>query len=263
MSIKEQLKKLPKPDMRYCTPQWAEREAQIRKFVENDYVDRFLQWSPCRRSLSKPNADLELGYLHSLPDWSSRWRHAVQESRVGKMVRYPKYLPSSGILLRHAAIIAWFEQVTGLDITASKSVLEFGGGYGSMCRLIHRLGWDGQYVIYDLPVLTLLQQYYLSENDIAGVESTFDFDGLVEYVAEFKSPSVFIATWSLSEAPFSIRNALLPLVMEFDWVILASQHQIRDMDNVAYFEDWERTMSDFTWHWKNVRKVAWIAASRN
>lgn len=263
MSVKALLKTLPKSDMRYCTPEWAKREAQIRQYIAHDRIERFLQWKPCQLSLVKPNADLELGYLQSLPNWQSRWKPAVQESNVGAMPRYPKYLSSSGILLRHAAITAWFEEVTNIDITDYDFILEFGGGHGSMCRLLHRLGFDGTYVIYDLPAIVLLQQYYLGANGIEAVESTWDFDKLPLYTAEYPAEkSLFIATWSLSEAPYSIRDTLLPLITDFQSILIASQMKIRDLDNVAYFQGWQDYLSDMEWHRRDVRKVMWLAGTK-
>ena len=211
----------------------------------------------------KPNADYELLYLKSLPDWESRWHEAVHESDIGGMPEYPDLPCSSGILLRHAAILAWWQNRTRLDIISRKTILEFGGGHGSMCRLIHRLGFTGTYIIYDLPAVSLLQQYYLQENGIEGVISVSDFDSLTAEVAETDAKdSLFIATWSLSESPFSIRDALLPIITDFDSVLIASQMQVRDMDNVEYFQQWQDYFSDMEWHRKDVRKVMWLAGAR-
>jgi hypothetical protein len=40
-------------------------------------------------------------------------------------------------------------------------IVEFGGGYGSMCRLIYQAGYMGSYIIYDFAHLNLIQDYYL------------------------------------------------------------------------------------------------------
>ena len=47
------------------------------------------------------------------------------------------------------------------DLSSSGVIVEFGGGYGSMCRLLHKLGFSGQYFIYDLPEFVALQRYFL------------------------------------------------------------------------------------------------------
>ena len=41
-------------------------------------------------------------------------------------------------------------------------LIEFGGGYGSMCRLIKNMGYEVFYIIYDLKHLNLIQEYFLS-----------------------------------------------------------------------------------------------------
>lgn len=254
---------LPEPDMRYCTPQWAAREKQIRQSIKTGRLDQFLRWKPCRLSLVKLVADIELAYLRSQPDWSSRWSVAVQESNVGAMPRSRNCPSSSGILLRHAALIAWLQNCSGLDITHYTFILEFGAGYGSMCRLAHRLGFQGTYIIYDLPALVLLQQHYLRQNGITGVRSTWDFDSLPAFIAEYPAEkSLFIATWSLSEAPYSVRNALLSVIGDFRSILIASQTKVRDMDNVAYFDRWESYLSDMRWYQRRLRKEIWLAATR-
>lgn len=260
MTLRTAIQNLALPNEYYCTPDWLRREQQIRDAIVVGDPTEFLQWEPCHLSMVKPNADIELAYLKSLPDWKTRWEPVVQESSVGAMPRYPEYPGSSGILLRHAAIVAWWEQVTGLDITLQEFILEFGGGHGGMCRLLHRLGFQGTYVIYDLPAVVLLQQYYLTENGIEKVESTWDFDALPLYVAEhLAKKSIFIATWSLSETPYSIRDALFPLVMDFGAILIAAQHWVHSFDNMGYFDSWQTALPDMTWHRKDVRKVMWLA----
>ena len=200
------MRALPKPDLRFCTPQWSLREHQIRQMMRTGDLNKFLQWEPCRRALVKPNADVEYDYLRSLPDWETRWQHAVEETDIGSTPRYSRYARSSGILLRHAALLAWFEEMTGKRVETFERVFEFGSGYGSMCRLMHRLGYTGRYVIYDLPALALLQQWYLGQNGVEEVVSVHDFDALPKLL--YPDNALFIATWSLSEAPFAIRDEI-------------------------------------------------------
>jgi hypothetical protein len=50
-------------------------------------------------------------------------------------------------------------------------IVEFGGGFGSMCRLIGALGFRGRYVIFDLPPVLALQRYYLGLHGIEADDS--------------------------------------------------------------------------------------------
>ena len=54
---------------------------------------------------------------------------------------------------------------------ADDVIVEFGGGYGSMCRLVRKLGFKGRYVIFDLRPILALQKYYLG---LHGVEAGYD-----------------------------------------------------------------------------------------
>lgn len=258
--LRTALKALPKPDVRYCTLQWAEREAQIRQMMLTGDISQFLRWRPCRLALVKPKADVEFTYLRSLPNWETRWQHAVEESDVGKSPRYRYYRQSSGILLRHAALLAWLEEMTGRWIETFGRIFEFGGGYGSMCRLVHRLGFVGRYVIYDLPALTLLQQYYLEQNGIENVVSVCDFDVLPKLL--YSENALFIATWSLSEAPFSIREEIFSLIRHFSSFIIAGQIQVREMDNVEYFYSWTERLPSVKWYRKRLREELWLVGAR-
>lgn len=255
-------RQLPKPDPHFCTPQWIEREQQMRDALLNGgSMHRFLQWKSCQLSLVKPNADLELAYLRLRPDWQTQWEPAIQESTVGNVPRCASYRQSSGLLLRHAALVAWYEEVTGKSIVDFDHIFEFGGGHGCMCRLIHRLGFRGRYLIYDLPMLALLQRFYLENNGIQGTFHTWDFE-VLKNVEPAQQNTLFIATWSLSEAPYSIRDEVFNVVSDCDGFLIASQFKIRELDNLMYFRTWVEKLPDMTWHRKTVRKVLWLAGVR-
>lgn len=45
-------------------------------------------------------------------------------------------------------------------------VLEFGGGYGSLCRGFHRCGFKGKYMIFYFPHFSTLQRFFLGSAGI-------------------------------------------------------------------------------------------------
>ena len=79
-------------------------------------------------------------------------------------------------------------------------ITEFGGGYGSMCRVaLNNLGLsDIKWEIIDLPIMLELQKAYLKES-----LSTKKFNQVGFHESTSKifpvNNSLFIATWSLSE----------------------------------------------------------------
>src|SRR5258708_13495947 len=109
----------------------------------------------------------EYDELRRSDEWSDRWRPALHQSEVLRAPPCPYYPKSTGSNIHHAYHIFQFEQATSLHVGAFQRVFEFGGGFGGMCRLIHRLGFTGQYFIYDYPEFSALQRFYLSLNDVA------------------------------------------------------------------------------------------------
>ena len=102
-----------------------------------------------------------------------------------------------------------------------KHILEFGAGYGNMCRIIHNLGFAGDYTIYDMPLMCVLQRYYLGTLEI-DAELHSRFDNLQSNVqCFFPESSLFIATSSLSEAPLGIRYLIQDLVKDFKGILIS------------------------------------------
>lgn len=229
----------------------------------------FLNWDVILRTMVVGNAEFvrdELNYLQDLPDWKSRWEKALEESPVGNPTLYNDFPASSGNLIHQAYHVAQFENKTGMDISHAKIVFEFGGGYGSMCRLVHSLNFKGRYVIFDLPPFSALQRFFLNMNGISSITSNAFFEKAsngVICVSEFEllepilsdyaniGDSVFIANWSLSESPINLRHSILSIVKPFQAFLIAYQGLFGDIDNVGFFEEWINTMKDIKWHnWK-------------
>jgi len=229
----------------------------------------FLNWDVIIRTMVVGNAEFvrdELNYLQALPDWESRWEKALEESSVGNPTLYNDFPSSSGNLIHQAYHLAQFENTTGIDITRARLVFEFGGGYGSMCRLVHNLNFKGRYVIFDLPPFSALQYFFLNKNGIStaksneyskksshGVICVSDFEQLETILSDHENitDAVFIATWSLSEAPISLRQNVLSLVRQFEAFLIAYQGYFGNVDNVKFFEEWIGTMKNTKWHnWK-------------
>jgi hypothetical protein len=239
-----------------------------QKILISDPND-FLNWDMISRTMVVGNADFvrdELDFLKNLPDWKERWENALQESPVGHPTYYDDFPSSSGNLIHQAYHLAQFEKLTGIDIGQASFIFEFGGGYGSLCRLVHRLNFKGRYVIYDLPPFSALQLFFLKMNCISSMTSSAyagKASNEVICVSEFKhlesiladdvnmDDAVFIATWSLSETPVSLRQTILSLVKQFRAFLVAYQGCFGNIDNMGFFDEWMNTMMNIEWHrWK-------------
>jgi hypothetical protein len=159
-------------------------------------------------------------------------------------------------LIHDAYTLCSFEEHTGVSLDEFHEVLEFGGGYGSMCRLFFNLGFRGRYIIYDLPLFSSLQTYYLKS--LAIPVDTGDSTSASEKRAVLVSTesellplvrskdgrrSLFIAAWSISETPLEVRRNFLPHVAGFDAFLIAFQSQFGEMDNGRFFDEWQRETS--------------------
>ena len=127
-----------------------------------------------------------------------------------------------------------------LRFLKSEFIVEFGGGYGCLCHSVHGAGFKGRYVIFDLPVFTAVQTFYLRSNYLsvrdlgteegqeafrlgsAGVYTVGDANQLSRIAAGLRG-GVLIGMWSLTEAAPKVRRTVIDPLIEaglFDAILL-------------------------------------------
>lgn len=143
-------------------------------------------------------------------------------------------------LIHQAYHIQQWEQATGQRINTLDTIVEFGGGYGAMCLLCHRLGFGGKYIIYDLPEFSLLQEYYLSQ---FGLLANVTWNP----VKKPKPVDLFMALYSLSEVEPGLREE--KLVRAESYLYLYSG-QWEAWDNVEYFQE-DFPILGYVGNWKH------------
>lgn len=117
-----------------------------------------------------------------------------------------------------------FEQCTGKKINSLRSVVEFGGGYGNMARIIRNMSPCQTYSIVDLLLFSCIQYVYLST--VAGNELVAFHDESPERDAKivlhpllradmqtYLRGELFLSTWALSEST----RAAYEWVLARDW----------------------------------------------
>ena len=159
------------------------------------------------------------------------------------------------------ALIIWprFLSFNNLNITKLDVIFEFGGGYGSLCRLFYKLGFQGKYIIYDLPEFSLLQEYFLKSLNMdlnVTKENTSDYHKTVTLISDTselaqhlpkKSLDMLIATWSLSESPISLRQNILKSVGNPNNYLIAYQEKFCNINNEEYFSNLIHLYPNYTW----------------
>lgn len=236
---------------------WHTNAARLEELVRKSDPRYFLRWDVIQRTMAvvyDAYIRLELAQLKSLTDWALRWEPAIEESGVGGPMPFPFYPRSSANLIHLAHHVAEFENRTRFRADHLQTVVEFGGGYGAMCRLFRRLGFKGRYVIFDLPQFSALQRFYLSSVGAEG-ECICDFNVLRKVVHAHHGTSLFLSTWALSETPIQLRTAVIELVKGFDAFLFAYQDRFNEVDNTAFFSRLRIDLASINWHQLHIAHI--------
>lgn len=260
-AILEELRRLPDSRLDNLSDEeayWYRYQDQIRKELLDCNLDAFLRCSRIGSTMAPGNAPRfhhEFAALREQPDWQHRWRPAIREVPVGKPIPYAPYEETSTNAIHQAYHLLQFELTTGKRMCDLQFIFEFGGGYGCLCRIAHKLGFRGQYVIYDLPVLSLLQKYYLGAVGLDAVELVTELSSLEILLTEIPRESLFIAIWSLCEVDLPLRWQIEALVMGFQMFLLAYHEKMLDINNIVYFDDfvWGCNRDWTRWRIKHLR----------
>jgi hypothetical protein len=255
-ALRQRIDALPAPGN--TTPgaaeeEWAYNLARLRHLIQAEDPRDFLNWDVIRSTMfvaEEPYVATELGYLAQHDEWEDRWEPAIQEWRAGNPQPFTQFRSSSGNLIHHAYHVARFEDATGVRVDELDLVVEFGGGYGSMRRLLNNLGFRGLYVIHDLPEFTMLQDYFLQLGGMEPDSTTFttELEQLSDVVAgDHSSRSLLIGTWSISEAPIGLREGLVPIADRLNAHLLGYQAEFSGVDNLDFFSKWRAQFAGFEW----------------
>lgn len=228
------------PEPEYIDVRWQGLYDRLKRDILAGDPNAFLQFDTLKRSMHVgPGGATKKQYakIRKRKDRDA-WFEIAKETRIGKPHLLPWNKKVSGQSVAHALHLAKFQDATGLKVVDMEHVFEFGGGYGGMRRIIDRLGFEGDYVIYDLPVMSALQRFYLGS---LGIEAKCV--DRVEIAKGFLTgfdlnKSLFIATASLSEVPLDLRDAISTLVWEFRGILILFRHRFSTFDNMTYFRRW-------------------------
>ncbi|HWN97236.1 MAG TPA: hypothetical protein VNT99_19550 [Methylomirabilota bacterium] len=230
---------------------------RLRELIETEDPRRFIEWDVVSKTMfvgSAPYVAKELRALRSSRKWPTRWKQAVREDSAGLPERCRFHLTSSGNLIHHAYSLDSFERATGRSIEHFPRIIEFGGGYGSLCRLVHRLGFRGEYLIFDLPEFSALQRYFLSsvgvpvsdDDQSRGVHCISDLETL-KAMTTARLGWLFVGLWSISETPLDFRHSILGEGANIDSYLIAYQDRFGEVDNVEFFSKWACARTNIEW----------------
>lgn len=139
----------------------------------------------------------------------------LAESPIGRPPRafVPDHKTSHNVI-HHLYHIARYERRTKKKVATAKRVLEWGGGYGNLCKVIAALPESSleTYTIVDIPEITALQWVYLSsifgfervnlvQKGTAVQEGKINLVSLPNLSLLDNDYDLFVSTWALSESP--------------------------------------------------------------
>lgn len=215
--------------------QWDNYRQSIREHLATDTLDNFLQWSTIQATMfvGSGAACIAPEYAELQAEWD-RWMPAVGWSGFGAEACHSDSDPN---LIHQAYHLKQWLDLTKQDITKMRSIVEVGAGYGAMCLICHRLGFQGKYYIADLPELIEIQRHYL-----AGTDSK----KWVSWALRPKYCDLLIASHSLGEMPIPERERLLSQVATKEY-LFASSYEYEGVDNAAWFQQFAGSTVGVDW----------------
>lgn len=244
---------LPAPVTEKAPPYWEAWRYNLWLHVTTgDNPERFWQWPCIHHTMLVNHWTKSIRYEFS--QLTEKYHNAILVPHFGPddsfgMVNVS--YPFSMNLIHQAYHIQQWEQTTGKRINQLDTIVEFGGGYGAMALLCHRLGFDGKYIIYDLPEFSLLQEYYLSQFGLLNKASW-------NPKRKPKDVDLFMALYSLSEVEPSKRYDLF--IKSAKSFLFLYSGQWEQWNNVEYFQ--QIVPNIYHQHWQHTELI-WLPDRNN
>jgi hypothetical protein len=206
---------------------WDQAADKIAKeFTANK--DEFLR-QPTISLTMHPNIQaLAAKYLEELKPLPK----CAQDSRTGRPYELDADPAYSPLTVQHLYYLHLIRNWLGLFLPAGvEHVVEIGGGYGNLCRIIRNMGYRGRYQIADLPEMQEIQRYFLAKVGCSAWLGPLVMDHLRPY-----GKSILIATFSVNEMPLDLRVKLEPYYASYNYLFFAYNHNFDGVDNLEYFD---------------------------
>lgn len=215
--FQEAMAALPEPPKDSVPPHWDHWRHDLWERAQVEPPEGFTSWPCVYHTMLCDHFDMTapIAYL----DGDTRWIEATRS-------------PDRSIhlaLVEQAHHLKRWEDTTGKRVEDLDRILEFGGGFGACALVVRRLGFAGDYAIYDLPEFALLQKWYLDKQGISvrrGERTGARAD-------------LLIAAYSISETPIVFRDEFMSEIEAGSYLFLYSP-QFADYNNVAYFAEFTR-----------------------
>lgn len=188
----------------FVVPFWEEMNNIVRSEILDVNNNNFLDHYVIRNCMYTSSGEVGR-YLYQLELIDNQFGAAFanwilsDEPSFGnpELFEYRPGLVCSGNSIQMLYHIAFWQSRTGLKISDIHSILEWGGGYGSLARIIKKINKNISYKIIDTEVFSSLQRWYLDACNPSNNIETFTIDQIDLDTINYE---MFISTWALSES---------------------------------------------------------------
>jgi len=208
--------------------------------------------SPAIRQTIHPNQqDLARSYFEDLlkkPFFTDHIFPRVQEPSMGDPYLCDFFPFASPLSIQYLYYLTLMHEKFGFFLPESQvnHIVEIGGGYGNLCRLMKSFGFNGRYVIVDMPDMHKIQEHYLNYVLSGKLNETAIEFRMTDGLSRFSAPkdSILIATFSLNEMPMDLRKSIEPFYKNFGYLFFAYNRTFCGVDNYKYFADLSSRLVD-------------------
>lgn len=236
---------------------WNNNRRLLRKIMLENDPRNFLNFKVIQNTMFYEPDIKELKYIKKHKNFDIL-KKAITESEIGNPKPLYALKSSSGNLIHHAySLLQCFDNIE--NIKDYNRIIEFGGGYGSMCRLCYNLGFNKEYIIFDLEEFNLLQKYFLKSIGLNNIKlnqgnGSNNFVGLINNLQIMENicrknngKTLFISTWSISEVSLELRDKIFGILAPNTYLI-AYQYYFSGIDNIAYFKKFSSIRNNYKWN---------------
>lgn len=206
--VSDLLKHTPSDPLGFVTDAWQERAQSLRQEFATGFPYDFTKHPVINQAMFVGNAPYVSEELFFLREFYKKdLPGLIEETEVGCPEKYPG-TNSSGNTIHHLYHLMEYNSYVPGALYAAKTIVEWGGGYGNMARLVQMIKASEleQYTLIDLSMFSVLQYVYLSA--VLGPDKvcygTGDRRVQIIPLGSLEGSKVacdlFISTWAISES---------------------------------------------------------------
>ncbi len=236
---------VPTPSTPGPETMWIKYKNGLREKILTEDPRNFYKWDVVVRTMGATLSRRNYIKLSAFPFWKE-WSVALKALPPIYQHPYFKYPHTDGTTLFNVYHLAQLKKYINREVTDVDCIIDFGGGYGSMCAAANALGFEGRYILFDWPEFLLLQEFYLKLHnvDTSRIQFISTLPELKQAIAGKRG--LLIATWSLSEVSEEFREKFLSVINPSDYLI-GHQRSVREANNDAYFKTLTKKHPNIIW----------------